>query len=65
MKLNQIHPQYVIDDEGKPQGVLLKINEFEELVETAQDVMDAREIEQLKAEPRFSWEDVKAKREAE
>lgn len=62
--MNQIHPQYVVDAEGKAQSVLLTISEFEELIECVQDVLDLQEIEQLRSEPRVSWEQVKADREA-
>ena len=58
------HPQYLVDAQGKPKSVLLSIDEFEELLECAQDVLDAAEIERLKDEPRFSWSEVKAEREA-
>ena len=62
--MNQIHPQYLVDAEGKPQSVLLKIGEFEELLECAQDVLVLQEIEKLREEPHISWGQVKADREA-
>ena len=62
--MNQIHPQYIVDAEGKPQSVLLKISEFEELLECAQDVLDLQEIEKLREEPNIPWEQLKAAREA-
>ena len=63
-RMNEIHPQYVVDDQGRPRNVLLAISEFEELLECVQDVLDAEEIERLKSEPRISWAEVKARREA-
>ena len=62
--MDNLHPQYVVDGQGKPQSVLLAINEYEELLECVQDVLDASEIERLRGEPRFSWSEVKAAREA-
>jgi len=62
--MNQIHPQYLVDAEGKPQAVLLRIGEFEELLECAEDVLDLQEMERLKDEPRIAWAQVKAQREA-
>ncbi len=62
--MNEIHPQYVVDGEGRPRGVLLKLSEFEELIECVQDVLDAEEIRRLKSEPRTSWAEVKGQRKA-
>jgi len=62
--MNQFHPQYLVDEEGKPRSVLLAINEFEELLECAQDVLDLQEIERLREEPRTSWAEVKSQRES-
>ena len=61
--MNEIHPQYVIDPQGRPHSALLILDEFEDLLECAEDVLDAREMEPLKSEPRVSWEEVKAERE--
>ena len=61
--MNEIHPQYVIDAQGRPHSVLLSLDEFEDLLECAEDVLDAQEMERLKSEPRVSWEEVKAERE--
>jgi hypothetical protein len=62
--MQQIHPQYLVDADGKPKSVLLNVDEFEELLECAQDVLDGQEIEQLKEEPNLSWDQVKADRKA-
>jgi len=62
--MNDFHPQYVVDAQGKPQSVLLTIDKYEELLECVQDVLDASEIERLRREPRFSWSEVQAAREA-
>ena len=40
------------------------LDEFEELLECAQDVLDVEEIERLKDEPCVPWAEVKAQREA-
>ena len=57
-----LHPQYVIDEKGQRRSVLLSIEEYQELLESAQDVIDAALIDQAKDEPRVAWSDVKAKR---
>jgi len=60
--MGPIHPSYIVDERGKRQGVILKMEEFEELLECIEDVFDVQEMERLRAEPTVSWEDVKAKR---
>ena len=57
-----LHPQYVVDKKGKPKSVLLPIAEYEELLESAQDVIDAQLIDETKGEPHVAWSDVQAKR---
>ena len=57
-----LHPQYVIDEKGQRRSVLLSIEEYQELLESAQDVIDAALIDKVKGEPRVAWSDVKAKR---
>ena len=59
-----LHVQYVVDAHGTPKNALLPIEEFEELVECAEDVMDGAEIERLRTEPRFAWTRVKAEKSA-
>jgi hypothetical protein len=53
-----IHPQFVVDDKGRKKGVLLSLKDFKELVECAQDVIDARLIDEVKDEPTVAWEKV-------
>lgn len=57
-----LHPQYVIDEKGQRRSVLLSIEEYQELLESAQDVIDAALIDQVKDESRVAWNEVKAKR---
>ena len=57
-----LHPQYVIDEKGQRRSVLLSIEEYQELLESAQDVIDAALIDEVRADPRVAWSDVKAKR---
>ena len=57
-----LRPQYVIDERGKRRSVLLSIREYQELLESAQDVIDADLIDEVKDDPRVPWGDVKAKR---
>ena len=63
-RMNEIHPQYVVDDQGTPRSVLLEMREFEELLECVQDVLDAEEIKRLKNEPRIPCAKVKRQRGA-
>ena len=60
--MNEIHPQYLVDAQGRPQSVLLEMSEFEELLECVQDLFDAQEIERLKNEARVSWTRVRSQR---
>jgi len=57
-----LHPQYVIDERGHRRSVLLSVKEYQELLESAQDVIDAALIEEVMDDPRVSWREVKAKR---
>jgi hypothetical protein len=55
-------PRYVVDEKGRRRSVLLSIKEYQELLESAQDVIDADLIDEVKDDPRVPWSDVKAKR---
>jgi hypothetical protein len=57
-----LHPQYVIDEKGQRRSVLLSIEEYHELLESAQDVIDAALIDEVKEDLRVAWSEVKAKR---
>ena len=57
-----IRPQYVIDEKGKRCSVLLTIKEYQELLERAQDVVDADLIGEVRDSARVSWKEVKARR---
>jgi len=56
-----LHPQYVIDEKGQRRSVLLSIEEYQELLESAQDVIDAALIDEVTDDARVAWSDVKAK----
>ncbi len=58
----KLHPQYVVDEKGQPCSVLLSIEEYRELLENAQDVIDSALIDEVRDAPRVSWADVKNKR---
>ena len=60
-----LHPQFVVDERGMRRKVLLPIEEYEELLETLQDVIDAGFIVEVRNQPRVAWNDVKAKRQRE
>ena len=57
-----LRPQYVIDEKGKRCSVLLTIKEYRELLERAQDVVDADLIGEERDSSRVAWKEVKAKR---
>ena len=57
-----LRPQYVVDEKGRRRSVLLSIEEYRELLERAQDVIDAALIDEVKDDPRAAWRDVKARR---
>ena len=56
-----IQPQYIVDNQGQYQKVVLTIDEYNELVECAQDIIDARLIDEVKENPSVKWQKVKAK----
>lgn len=58
-----VSPQYLVDKHGKPVSVLLKLKDFETIMDYAQDHIDVQEIARLVGEPRFSWEEVMAERQ--
>lgn len=43
--------QYVVDEKGRRTGVVLTIQEYEELVEAAEQLDDIRHLEKAKAVP--------------
>lgn len=57
-----VRPQYVVDAKGRRRSVLLSIEEYRELLERAQDVIDAALIDEVKDDSRVAWRDIKAKR---
>jgi hypothetical protein len=54
--MTQLHPQFVVDAGGEKCSVLLPIDEYEELLECLEDVLDLKEIERQRDEPRCSLE---------
>jgi len=54
-----LHPQFVVDEKGKKKSVLLSYKEYRELLESAQDVIDAKLIDEVKDEPLISLEEFK------
>ncbi|MBI5527355.1 MAG: hypothetical protein HY897_13550 [Deltaproteobacteria bacterium] len=57
-----LHPQFLVDKKGRQRQVLLTVKEYRELLECAQDAIDARLIDETKYEPRVAWTSVKARR---
>jgi len=54
-----IHPQFLVDEKGKKKGVFLSLKDYNELLECAQDVIDAALIDEVRDEPLVSLEDFK------
>jgi hypothetical protein len=63
--MSELHVQYLVDADGEARNVLLPIEEFKELLECAEDVLDSAEMDRLRNEPCSSWQDVKAEAEAD
>ncbi len=57
-----LHTQYVVDKKGQYQKVLLSMEDYTELLECAQDVIDASLIEEVKNDKRIPWKKVKDKK---
>ncbi len=54
-----MRPQFVVDKKGRKKSVLLPYKDYQELIELAQDVIDAKLIDEVRNEPTVSWEEVK------
>lgn len=53
IKLNNLHPQYITNEKGEKQSVIIPISDFEELIE---DIEDLAAIAERKSEPAVSHE---------
>lgn len=62
--MTQLHPQFVVDARGEKCSVLLPIDEYEELLECLEDILDTEEIERQEGEPLYSLDSVSADRAA-
>jgi hypothetical protein len=60
--MNQLHPQFLTDEQGTRVSVLLPLAEYEALLEDLEDLQDALNA---RDEPTVSWESVKAELDAE
>jgi len=54
--LPKLHPQYVTDAQGNRTSALLKLDEYESLLE---ELDDLREAVRAQGEPSIPWEKVK------
>lgn len=59
--------EYVVDDRGQPTGVILSLEEYEELVEALEQRDDIRHLEKAKKVKgrAVSWEEFKAQLRAQ
>ena len=57
-----LHPQFVVDKKGQYQKVLLSIEDYTELLECAQDIIDASLIEEVKNDKKITWQKVKVRK---
>jgi hypothetical protein len=55
----ELHPQFLIDADGKPLSVLLAIAEYEALIERLEDLEDLEDARKAMDEPTTPWETVK------
>jgi len=61
----QVKPQYVVDEHGQRTSVLLSLDEFNELMQLAEDASDSREMDEAirdaerRGERPIVWEDAK------
>lgn len=53
--LNNLNPQYIVDEKGEKKSVILTISEFEELLA---DLEDLAAIAERKDEPTITHEDL-------
>lgn len=57
IKLNDLHPQFITDENGEKKSVILPVSEFEELLE---DIADLAAIAERREEPTIAHEDLVA-----
>jgi len=57
-----LHPQFIVDNAGRKKKVILSIKEYNELIELAQDFIDAAMADEVKDEPMVPLEEVVEKR---
>jgi hypothetical protein len=55
VKLKELHPQYVTNEEGQRTSVILPIRKFEKLLE---DIEDLASVAERRDEPTISHEDL-------
>ena len=55
VKLQELHPQYITDEDGKRTSVILPMVEFEELL---QDIEDLASVAERREEPTISHEEL-------
>lgn len=58
-----LRPQFVVDANGKRKSVLLTIKDYQELLERAQDRIDAQLIDEAQTSDPVPWSVVKSKRQ--
>jgi len=65
----EVHPQFVVDAEGKTQSVLLSIKDYEALMDQIEDLEDTIVVEHLRAtqkpEDFEPWDEFTARLKAE
>jgi hypothetical protein len=67
--LAELHPQYLLDDSGKRQSVVLSVEEYEALVERIEAYEDAQLLHEIAAESTDedfeNWDEFSARLRAE
>lgn len=62
--MKKLHVKYLIDEKGEKTAAVLPMADFRELLESAQDVIDVKLMDEVRNEPRVSWEQAKRSRKA-
>ena len=60
-----LHPQYVVDEEQRPQAILLPVSEWEQIMEELDELDDIRAYDEAKAGPQEAVDFEQAVREIE
>jgi hypothetical protein len=49
----KLHPQFLVDERGDRKGVLLSVEEYEKLLDTVEDRLDAADLDAVVEDQEF------------